>query len=123
MRNKSGIVVLTVIISLLCIYYLSFTLVSNNVQEQATEFAMTSEGTVDFTKKQDFLDSVWQEPVYNVIGTEFTYQEVKQTELNLGLDLRGGMHVVLEVSPVEIIRNLSGNSKDQDFQQALDHLN
>ncbi len=119
MRNKTGIVVLTVIISLLCIYYLSFTLVSNQVQEQATDFAMTIEGNVDFAKKQEYLDSVWKEPVYNLIGTEFTYQEVKQTELNLGLDLRGGMHVVMEVSPVEIIRNLSGNSKAEDFQQAL----
>jgi SecD/SecF fusion protein len=120
MQNRSGIILLTVIISLLCIYYLSFTLVSNNVQENATEFAMTKEGTVDFTKKQDYLDSVWRQPVYNLFGAEFTYQEVKETELNLGLDLRGGMHVVLEVSPVEIIQNLSGNSKDPDFQRALE---
>ncbi len=120
MRNKTGIVVLTVIISLLCIYYLSFTFVSTNVQENATEFAMTSEGNVDFSKKQEYLDSVWKQPVYNLLGAKFTYQEVKETELNLGLDLRGGMHVVLEVSPVEIIRNLSGNSRDEDFQQALE---
>ena len=58
--------------------------------------------------------------VYNFLGIEYTYQEVKETELNLGLDLRGGMNVVLEVSPVEIIRSLSGNSKDQNFQKALD---
>ncbi|MFP4089432.1 MAG: protein translocase subunit SecDF [Cyclobacteriaceae bacterium] len=120
MRNKTGIIVLTVIISLLCVYYLSFTLVSNNVQDNATEYAMTSDGTVDFSKKQEYLDSVWREPVYNLLGAKFTYQEVKETELNLGLDLRGGMHVVLEVSPVEIIRNLSGNSKDPDFQRALE---
>jgi len=120
MRNKTGIVVLTVIISLLCIYYLSFTLVSNNVQQNATEYATTSEGNIDFAKKQDYLDSVWKEPVYNLLGAKFTYQEVKETELNLGLDLRGGMHVVLEVSPVEIIKNLSGNSKDEDFLKALE---
>lgn len=120
MRNKTGIVVLTVIISLLCIYYLSFTLVSNNVQENATEYATTAEGNIDFAKKQEYLDSIWKEPVYNLVGAKFTYQEVKETELNLGLDLRGGMHVVLEVSPIEIIKNLSGNSKDEDFLQALE---
>ncbi|MDF9799457.1 SecD/SecF fusion protein [Catalinimonas alkaloidigena] len=120
MRNKTGIVVLTVIISLLCIYYLSFTLVSNSVQENATEYATTAEGNIDFAKKQEYLDSIWKEPVYNLVGAKFTYQEVKETELNLGLDLRGGMHVVLEVSPIEIIKNLSGNSKDEDFLQALE---
>ena len=120
MRNKSGIVILTVIISLLCLYYLSFTLVSNNVQQKAETYATDAEGNIDFSRKQNYLDSVWTEPVYNFLGIEYTYQEVKETELNLGLDLRGGMNVVLEVSPVEIIRSLSGNSKDQNFQKALD---
>ena len=120
MRNKSGIIILTVIISLLCLYYLSFTLVSNNVQQKATTYATDTEGNIDFAKKQRYLDSVWTEPVYNFLGIEYTYQEVKETELNLGLDLRGGMNVVLEVSPIEIIRSLSGDSKDQNFQKALE---
>ncbi len=120
MRNKSGIIILTVVISLLCLYYLSFTLVSNNVQEDAVAYATDAEGNIDFSKKQTYLDSVWTEPVYNFLGAEYTYQEVKETELNLGLDLRGGMNVVLEVSPVEIIRSLSGDSKDPDFIKALE---
>ncbi len=120
MRNKSGIIILTVIISLLCLYYLSFTLVSNSVQQDAQAYATDAEGNIDFSKKQRYLDSVWNEPVYNFLGIEYTYQEVKETELNLGLDLRGGMNVVLEVSPVEIIRSLSGDSKDPDFQRALE---
>ena len=120
MRNKSGIIILTVIISLLCLYYLSFTLVSNSVQKDAQTYATDAEGNIDFSKKQQYLDSVWNEPVYNFLGIEYTYQEVKETELNLGLDLRGGMNVVLEVSPVEIIRSLSGDSKDPDFQKALE---
>ena len=120
MRNRSGIVILTVLVSLLCIYYLSFTVVSNRVQKTAEEYATDAEGNIDFAKKQDYLDSVWTEPIYNLLGVEYTYEEVKETELNLGLDLRGGMHVVLEVSPTEIIRALSGDSKDADFLQALD---
>ena len=120
MRNKTGIVILTVVISALCIYYLSFTLVSNSVQDKAEAYATDTEGNIDFSKKQQYLDSVWNEPVYNFLGIEYTYQEVKETELNLGLDLRGGMHVVLEVSPVEIIKSLSGDSKDPDFQKALE---
>lgn len=119
MRNRPGVIILTVIISLLCIYYLSFTFVANKVQNEAEEYATNAEGTIDFAKKQAYLDSVWTEPVYNLLGAEYTYQEVKETELNLGLDLRGGMHVVLEVSPIEIIKSLSGDSKDPDFQKAL----
>ncbi len=120
MRNRSGIVILTVLVSLLCIYYLSFTVVSNQVQKKAETYATDAEGNIDFAKKQDYLDSVWTEPVYNLLGVEYTYEEVKETELNLGLDLRGGMHVVLEVSPTEIIRALSGNSKDADFLSAIE---
>ncbi|EON78872.1 Protein-export membrane protein SecD [Lunatimonas lonarensis] len=110
----------TVIITALCLYYLSFTLVSNGVQKRATEYATDASGNVDFAKRQSYLDSVWREPVYNFLGFRFTYQEVKQTELGLGLDLQGGMHVTLEVSPVEIVRGLAGNSKDAEFNRAIE---
>ncbi|WP_109831612.1 protein translocase subunit SecDF [Reichenbachiella versicolor] len=119
MKNKGGVVFLTVIISLLCIYYLSFTFVEMRINEQATE-AATVGNTTDYTKKQQYLDSIWQEPVYNLFGIDFTYQDIKETELNLGLDLKGGMHVTLEVSPVEIVKGISGNSSDTDFLKALD---
>ena len=119
MKNKGGVILLTVIISLLCIYYLSFTFVTQGVNEQATASA-TVEGTTNYGKKQEYLDSVWTEPVYNLFGVDFTYKEIKETELNLGLDLQGGMHVTLEVSPVEILKGISGNSKDSDFAAALD---
>lgn len=119
MQNKGAIVILTVIITLLCIYYLSFTFVSRSINQDATDFATDESGIVDLSKKQAYLDSVWNLPVYNLFGVEFTYKEVKDTELNLGLDLQGGMHVTLEVSPVDIIRALSGNSDDPAFNQAI----
>ncbi|MGB3468215.1 MAG: protein translocase subunit SecDF [Cyclobacteriaceae bacterium] len=119
MRNKSGVIILTILISLLCVYYLSFTFISRGIQKDAIEFA-TEGGEVNRLKKQQYLDSVWNEPVYNLLGFEFTYKKIKESELNLGLDLQGGMHVTLEVSPVEIIKGLSGNSKDAVFLKALD---
>ena len=119
MRNKGVIVFLTVIITALCLYYLSFTFVSNNIQEKAIAYATDEAGNVDFAKKQAYLDSIYREPVYNFLGADFTYQEIKETELGLGLDLQGGMHVTLEVSPVEIVKGLSGNSKDPIFNAAL----
>ena len=48
-----------------------------------------------------------------------TYKEVRQSELGLGLDLNGGMHLTLEVSPVEIVRAMSGKCKDANFNKAL----
>ncbi|MCS6821984.1 MAG: protein translocase subunit SecDF [Microscillaceae bacterium] len=120
MKNKSAIIWLTVIIALLCVYYLSFTFVARNIQNKATAFATDAKGNVDFKKRQKYLDSLWNEPVYNFLGiTSFTYKEVKEKELALGLDLQGGMHVMLEVSPVEIIKALAGNSPDANFNKAL----
>ncbi|MFD2246102.1 protein translocase subunit SecDF [Pontibacter ruber] len=119
MRNKTLIIVLTAIVSALCLYYLSFSFVARGVQKDAESYATDAQGNVDMDKKQTYLDSVWKEPVYNFLGASYTYQEVKENELGLGLDLRGGMHVVLEVSPVEIIKSMSGNSKDPNFLKAL----
>jgi SecD/SecF fusion protein len=120
MRNKGFVSVLTVVVTLLCLYYLSFTFVSRGVQKDATAYATDANGDVDILKKQNYLDSVWNKPVYNFLGIkDFTYKEVKSGEISLGLDLQGGMHVTLEVSPVDIIRSLSGNSQDSAFVRAL----
>jgi SecD/SecF fusion protein len=119
MKNQGIVVFLTIIITLLCIYYLSFTFVSRSVQHKANVAATLPNGAIDFAKKQSYLDSVWNEPVYSLLGARYTYKEIKETELGLGLDLQGGMHVTLEVSPVDIILGLSGNSEDSDFREAL----
>lgn len=120
MQNKGFVSVLTIVVTLLCLYYLSFTFVSRNVQQNATAYATDASGELDLVKKQAYLDSVWNKPVYNFLGLkEFTYREVKNNEISLGLDLQGGMHVTLEVSPVDIIQTLSGNSQDSAFLKAL----
>lgn len=119
MKNQGIIVFLTVIVTLLCIYYLSFTFVSNSVQKKAIAYASDENGNVNFAKKQSFLDSAWNEPVYNLLGASYTYKEIKETELGLGLDLQGGMHVTLEISPGDIIKGLSGNNDDPGFLAAL----
>jgi SecD/SecF fusion protein len=121
MRNKTGIIILTVILTALCLFFISFSLVDRSVKNDATEYATNQAGQVDFLKKQQYLDSVYNKPVYNFLGLkEYTYKEVKQNGLNLGLDLQGGMHVTLEVSPVEILKGLSGNSTDPTLKQALE---
>ncbi|PZX58158.1 protein translocase subunit SecDF [Algoriphagus chordae] len=120
MQNKGVIVFLTVIVTALCLYYLSFTFVSNNIQKKAQEYATDVSGNVDFSKRQSYLDSIWRAPVYNFLGADYTFQEIKETELGLGLDLQGGMHVTLAVSPVEIVKGLAGNPKDVAFNKSVE---
>lgn len=120
MKNKGFVIVLTSIITLICLYYLSFTLISRGVQNDAVEYATDSKGNINLQKKENYIDSIWNKPVYNFLGiAEFTYREVKNNEISLGLDLQGGMHVTLEVSPSDIIKGLSGYSQDSAFLKAL----
>ena len=119
MRNKTAIILLSVVVALLCLYHLSFTFIARGVQNDAKAFASRG-GTYSKSLEQRYLDSVYKAPVFNLLGKEFTFQEVKQHELGLGLDLKGGMHVTMEVSPVEIVQALSGYSKDPAFLKAIE---
>jgi SecD/SecF fusion protein len=121
MRNKGLIIALTIIVSLLSFYYISFTYVAQGIQEEAVAQSKDSTGLVNTGKKQAYLDSLYDKPVYNFLGmVPYTYKEVKDMELALGLDLQGGMHVVLEVSPVEILKALAGAQAESPlFKQAL----
>ncbi|MGI4833949.1 MAG: protein translocase subunit SecDF [Janthinobacterium lividum] len=114
MRNKGIIIALTAVVSVLCAYFLFFTYISRQVQDKAVAYA-THGGQLNETQRQHYLDSVWRAPVFG----SYTYRDVKQSELGLGLDLKGGMHVTLEVSPVEIVRAMANNSKDPAFNRAL----
>jgi SecD/SecF fusion protein len=116
MRNKSGIITLTIVMTLISIYYLSFTFVARKYKTNAETFATGTDGKVDLAKKQRYIDSLWRENVY--IG--HTLQEVMEREMGLGLDLQGGMHVVLEVSASDIVKGLAGgNARSANFQQAI----
>jgi SecD/SecF fusion protein len=106
MTNKNGIIGLTIVIALISVYYLSFTFVSRNIKSKAVTYATDAKGEVDMTKKQHYIDSLWREDVY--LG--HTLQEVMERELNLGLDLQGGMHVVLEVAPADILKGMAGGN-------------
>ncbi|MDH4462302.1 MAG: protein translocase subunit SecDF [Flectobacillus sp.] len=114
MRYKGAIIWLTGIISALCLFFLSFTWKANSVREEAVNYA-TVNGKFDPARKLHFVDSLWKQPVY--LG--FTLQEVTTYSLHKGLDLEGGLHAVLEVSPVEILRALSAKSNDPNFEKAL----
>ncbi|ROT47154.1 protein translocase subunit SecDF [Candidatus Cardinium hertigii] len=119
MRSKNIVLSLTIITFLLSIYYLSFTFVDYRVQRHAEQQAMDAEGKVDFDKKQHYLMEQWKKPVYNLLGATYTYEEVKERSCKLGLDLQGGMHVTMELSPVELVKGLASYHRDPSFVEAL----
>ncbi|MNV11192.1 bifunctional preprotein translocase subunit SecD/SecF [compost metagenome] len=74
----------------------------------------------DLAKEKSYLDSMAGEVVYNLGFAKYTYREAKANELALGLDLKGGMNVTMEISLDELIRNLANNPKDEKFNKALE---
>lgn len=116
MQNKGAVQLLAIALALVCLYQLSFTWVTSRVEKHATEYAKG-----DPQKADAYIDSIKGEVVYNFIGLrKYTYMDCKERQINLGLDLKGGMNVVLEVSVVDVIRSLSNFSTDPTFVKALD---
>ncbi|MDD3107617.1 MAG: protein translocase subunit SecDF [Alistipes sp.] len=114
MQNKGALKLLAIALAIACAYQLSFTFVTRHVENKAAEYAAG-----DPVKEQNYLDSIKSQPVYNLGFVQFNYKEVKEKEINLGLDLRGGMNVMLEISVEDVVRALSNDSKDPIFNQAL----
>ena len=120
MKNKGTVIFFSIALALVTIYHLSFTFVTKRV-EDAAKVANTIDGTLDRDAYKAHLDSMDRVDVYNFFGlAKYNYSECKQRELNLGLDLQGGMNVILEISKADIIEAMAGiNSSDKDFKAAL----
>ncbi len=120
MRNKGAIWTLAIALALVCLYQLSFTFVTYKVRKEAREYGRNAQNTVDLKKADYYLDSIAGEPVYNFLWLKkYTYRECQEREINLGLDLQGGMNVILEVSVLDVIRSMANYSKDSTFNKAL----
>ncbi len=116
MQNKGAIKFIAIALALVCVYQLSFTYVTKQVEKKAKTYAKG-----DQKKEAHFIDSVSRETAYNFLWVrKYTYKECKERELNLGLDLKGGMNVTLEVSVVDLIKSLSNYSTDPSFLQAIE---
>ena len=112
MQGKGFIKFMAILLGIVCLYSLSFNIITYNVEKKAKEFAKGDEA-----KEKAYLDSMATEKVYPVLG--LTYQQVKSKEINLGLDLKGGMNVTMEISLAELTKSLAGNTSDENFNRAL----
>ncbi len=114
MQNKGAVRVFAIALAIVCVYQLSFTFVTQKVEKDASRYAGG-----DSTLEARYIDSISSEVVYNILLRKYTYRECKEREINLGLDLKGGMNVTLEVSMVDMIRSLADYSTDTTFNQAI----
>ena len=141
MQNKGVIKLLAVILAVFSLYQLSFSFVTRQVEKKAAEYATSAESvkmaetlangdqnaydylldSIQGARETYYLDSMSTVKVYPIFGQ--TYRQAKEMEINLGLDLKGGMNVMMEVSVPDIIEVLSGHSTDPIFVQALQMAN
>ena len=111
MQNKGFVKVFAVLLTLVCVFYLSFSFVTRHYTNKAKEFAKG-----DVKVEQDYLDSLANEKVF--FGN-WTLKQCREMEISLGLDLKGGMNVILGVSVPDVIKALADNKPDEAFNQAL----
>ncbi|MBB1192324.1 protein translocase subunit SecDF [Flavobacterium sp. SOK18b] len=114
MQNKGLIKFFAILFALVSIYQLSFTFLANNIKSDAKVFAGDNPD-----KELKYLDSIGKEKILNLGFTDFTYDEVKNKQINKGLDLEGGINVILQISIKDVLRGLSNNSKNPVFNKSL----
>lgn len=124
MQSKGFIKLIAVLLSLACVYQLSFTFKTRSVEKKAAEYAAQFPIDEQSAAEQHYLDSIQNLSVYNLGIRKFTYKECKEKELNLGLDLKGGMNVMLEVQVEDVVKALAGDSQnDPAFVEAIAEAN
>ena len=120
MQNKGFVRVFAVLLALVSLYQLSFTFKVNNIENDAEVYAQRGETPDEQLKLRNiYLDSLANVTVYDIGFKEFTYRDCQALQLNLGLDLKGGMNVMLEVSVPDIIKALSNDSQDPTYVKAV----
>lgn len=111
MQNKGFIRVFAVLLTLVCLFYISFSFVTRHYTKKAEEYA-----NGDAMKYKQYIDSIATEKVY--LGY-YTFKQCREMEIGLGLDLKGGMNVTLQISVADVLRSLSNNNTDVNFNKAL----
>ena len=114
MQNKGFVKVFAVLLTLVCVFYLSFSFVTRHYTNKAKEVANGNAKV-----EQEYLDSLANEPVWKIWKWNYTLKQCREMEISLGLDLKGGMNVILEVSVPDVIKALADNKPDENFNQAL----
>jgi len=140
MQNKGAVRLLAILLTLICLFYLSFSVVTRVHEKRADRYAhrpavseladriaqgdevrrkIVYDSLVGVNRKY-YIDSISNVNVYNIGLRKYSFLETKAREINLGLDLQGGMNVTLEVSVIDVVRSMAGYTTDSIFNQAVD---
>jgi len=139
MQNKGAIRFFAIAFAVVCLFQLSFTLVTTITENRAKNYGNNDQAialakrlakndakiearltdSIQKARTRYYLDSVADQPVYNILLRKYTYKECLDREINLGLDLKGGMNVTMEVSVADVVRGMSGNSTNPVFTKAM----
>ena len=126
MQNKGLVKLFALLFGLVSIYQLSFTFKANQIEDEAKQYAINkiAETETDYDSKRsierlNYLDSLKTQEVFNIGVAAYNYDEVKEKAMNLGLDLKGGINVILQISVKDILVGLANESKDPNFRKAL----
>tara|TARA_R110001583_G_scaffold163350_1_gene315468 strand:+ start:17116 stop:20106 length:2991 start_codon:yes stop_codon:yes gene_type:complete len=121
MQNKGLIKLFAILFGLVSLYQLSFTWFTNGVEDNAKVYAesRSNDGKEMAKLERVYLDSVANKPVIDLGFANFSYNDIKDKELNLGLDLKGGINAILQVSVKDILAGLTNDSKNPVFNEAL----
>src|SRR5690606_25166842 len=127
MQNKGLVKLFAILFGLVSIYQLSFTFKANQIESNAEAVAISKipDTDPDYREKRskdqaNYLQSINKDTVFNMLIAKYTYEEVKQKAMNLGLDLKGGINVILQISVKDILKGLANNTKNPIFNKALD---
>ena len=112
MQSKGFIKLVAILLAVACVYQLTFSLKTRSVEKDAVEYAAAFPAEEQDSREQYYLDSIQNKVVYDIALTQFTYKQCKEKEINLGLDLKGGMNVMLEIQVEDVVKSLAGQSKD-----------
>jgi len=125
MKTNKTVVGFSIVLALACVFQLSFTWKAQGFEKEAKAFAakVADKGGDSKEAYRRYIDSLGNDEIYNVGLAGYTYFECKQREVNLGLDLRGGMNVILEVDKGAVVRVLSNDTKDKDLNRAINEAN
>ncbi len=139
MQSRGAIKLFAVAFAIVCIFQLSFTYITGKVERDARSYATAPKAeqlasamakgdelmenylldSIHKARESYYLDSMSGQVVFNILIRKYTYKEAKERELNLGLDLKGGMNVTLEVKIGDIVNALSGYSQDPSFREVM----
>ena len=121
MQSKGFIKLVAILLALACVYQLTFSLKTRSVEKDAVEYAAAFPAEEQVAMEQYYLDSIQNKVVYNIGIAQFTYKQCKEKEINLGLDLKGGMNVMLEIQVEDVVKSLAGQSQnDPAFVAAIE---